>query len=122
MHMFEFISENPDNIALLIATFAGLFGLVKWLDARTLTLKNERYDKYIQLIRVLSGSNDSKDASISMSEQIASAWLLLEYKEYYPITLKILDNPDLERMTNEPWQEFILPQIKRVIKEIDPKS
>ena len=118
MHMFEFISENPDNIALLIATFAGLFGLVKWLDARTLTLKNERYDRYIQLIKVLSGSKDSK---ISMTEQIASVWLLLEYKEYYPITLKILDNPDLERMTNEPWQEFILPQIKLVIKEIDPK-
>ena len=53
--MFEFISENPDTLALSIAVIAGLFGFVKWLDARTLKLKNERYVKYIQLIRVLSG-------------------------------------------------------------------
>lgn len=119
--MFEFISANSDNITLLIAIFAGLFGFVKWLDARTLKVKNERYDKYIQLIRVLSGSRDNKDASICMTEQIASAWLLLEYKEYYPITLKILDNPDLERMSNEPWQKFVLPQIKLVISEINSK-
>ena len=56
--MFEFISENPDTLALSIAVIAGLFGFVKWLDARTLKLKNERYVKYIQLIRVLSGYND----------------------------------------------------------------
>ena len=55
--MFEFISENPDTLALSIAVIAGLFGFVKWLDARTLKLKNERYVKYIQLIRVLSGYN-----------------------------------------------------------------
>jgi hypothetical protein len=43
--MFEFISENPDTLALSIAVIAGLFGFVKWLDARTLKLKNERYVK-----------------------------------------------------------------------------
>lgn len=119
--MLEFISANSDNITLSIASLACLLGFVKWLDARTLKVKNERYDKYIQLIRVLSGSRDNKDASICMTEQIASAWLLLEYKEYYPITLKILDNPDLERMSNEPWQKFVLPQIKLVISEINSK-
>ena len=38
--MFEFISENPDTLALSIAVIAGLFGFVKWLDARILKLKN----------------------------------------------------------------------------------
>ena len=53
--MFEFISENPDTLALSIAVIVGLFGFVKWLDARTLKLKNERYVKYIQLIKYFQG-------------------------------------------------------------------
>ena len=119
--MFEFISANSDIIALLITVFAGFFGFIKWLDTRTLNLKNERYDKYILLIGVLSGAKDNKDATIPTTVQIASAWLLLEYKEYYPITVKIFDNPDLEKMSNENWREFVLPQIKLVIEEINSK-
>ena len=120
--MFEFISENPDTLALSIAVIAGLFGFVKWLEARTLKLKNERYVKYIQLIRVLSGYNDNKEASTCITEQVASAWLLLEYKEHYSITLNIFDNPDLEQISNIKWQQFVLPQVKRVILEMKSKQ
>jgi len=116
--MLELIAENTNQITLIIAIIAGLFAFIKWLDTRNQNLKDERYKKYIQLIRILSGSKINDSASICMTEQIASAWLLLEYKEYYKITLKILDNNDLEKMSNENWQQFVLPQIKLVVEEI----
>lgn len=114
----KFISQNIDNITLIIAIFAGLFTFIKWIDSRNRELKNERYKKYMQLIKIISGSKETKDSSICMTEQIASLWMLLEYKEYYNITLKILDNEDLKEMSNEPWKKFILPQIEKVIQEI----
>ena len=114
----EFVSQNIDSITLIIAIFAGLFAFIKWIDSRNRELKNKRYKKYMRLIRTISGSKETKDASICMTEQIASSWMLLEYKEYYNITLKILDNEDLEEMSNDPWLKFVLPQIKKVIQEI----
>ncbi len=117
----EFISNHADQLTIIFAICAGLFAFIKWLDARNQTLKNERYERYIQHIRILSGSRDNDGAFICMTEQIAAAWLLLEYSEYYHITLKILDNPDLEKMSNEPWQNFVLPQIKQVLEEIKSK-
>ncbi|PCH98594.1 MAG: hypothetical protein COB76_06915 [Alphaproteobacteria bacterium] len=116
--MFELIGNHADQITIIIAIFAGLFAFIKWLDTRNQTLKNERYERYIQHIRILSGSKENEGAFICMTEQIAAAWLLLEYSEYFEITLKILDNPDLEKMSNEPWQQFVLPQIKQVIADI----
>lgn len=117
----EFISNHADQLTIIFAICAGLFAFIKWLDARNQTLKNERYERYIQHIRILSGSRDNEGAFICMTEQIAAAWLLLEYSEYYHITLKILDNPDLEKMSNKPWQNFVLPQIKQVLEEIKSK-
>ncbi len=114
----EFISQNIDSITLIIAIFAGLFAFIKWIDSRNRELKNERYKKYMQLIRAISGSKETEGASICITEQIASSWMLLEYKEYHKITLKILDNEDLKKMSNDRWQKFVLPQIKKVIEEI----
>ena len=39
-------------------------------------------------------------------------------KEYYDITLRILDNSDLEKMSNTNWQEFVAPQVRLLIEEI----
>lgn len=114
----EFISQNIDSITLIIAIFSGLFAFIKWIDSRNRELKNERYKKYMQLIREISGSKETEGASICITEQIASSWMLLEYKEYHKITLKILDNEDLKKMSNDRWQKFVLPQIKKVIEEI----
>lgn len=113
----KLIGEISPLLMLIITVGAGLFAFVKWFDERKRELKNKRYERYIQHIRILSGSKN-KAESICITEQIAAAWLLLEYSEYYDITIKILDNPDLERMSNKPWQEFVLPQIEKVIEEI----
>ena len=114
----QFIINNAEQLTIILAIGAGLFTFIKWLDACNQSLKNKRYERYIQHIRILSGSRDNEGASICMTEQIAAAWLLLEHSEYYHITLKILDNTDLEKMSNKPWRDLVLPQIKKVLQEI----
>lgn len=120
--MLELITENNAYITLIIAIGAGLFAFIKWLDSRNLSLKNERYKSYMQLIRVLSGSKTNDGQSVCMTEQIAAVWFLLEYREYYDITLKILDNGDLEKMSNKNWQELVAPQVRLLIEEIKKRS
>ncbi len=107
-----------NNLVPLTGIVGGLFAVFKWIDTRKRQLKNERYDKYTKLIKTISGSKANKDEIITFTEQIASAWLLLEYKEYYNLTLKIFENTSLEEMGNENWNKFVLPEIKRVIEEI----
>ncbi|MCP5405513.1 MAG: hypothetical protein H6922_04755 [Pseudomonadaceae bacterium] len=66
--MFELFFQNTGSITLLISIGAGLFGFIKWLDSRNQRLRNERYEKYIQLIRTLSGSKEREDAYVCMTE------------------------------------------------------
>lgn len=120
--MLELISNHADQLTIVFTACVGLFAFIKWLDARNQSLKNERYKKYIQHIRILSGSKDTEGASICMTEQIAAAWLLLEYSEHFHITLKILDNSDLEKMSDRPWLDFVLPQIKQVVSDIKSRT
>lgn len=107
-----------NQAAIIAAIFAGFFAFIKWIDARNRALKNERYKQYIRHIKILSGSKETDQSTICMTEQIAAAWFLVEYKEFHLITIKILDNDDLEKMSNEPWKKFVLPHIKKVISEV----
>ena len=116
--MLELISENNAYITLIIAIGAGLFAFVKWIDSRIQNLRNERYKNYMQLIGTLSGSKENDEYLIAMTEQIAAVWFLLEYKEYYDITLRILDIKELEKMSDSNWQEFVAPQVRLLIEEI----
>lgn len=120
--MIELLSKNIETIALILSVFAGLFAFIKWLDSRNMKIKNDRYEKYINLIKRLSGSSEGSGYSVCMTEQIASAWLLLEYNEFDSITLKIFDNKNLEKMSNENWQKFVIPQIRQVIDTIKQRS
>ena len=97
----EFISQNIDSITLIIAIFAGLFAFIKWIDSRNRELKNERYKKYMQLIRVISVISRPRKGGIT--EQVASVYMLLEYKKYYKITLKVLDNDLWNKETDTQW-------------------
>ena len=109
--ILNFLTNNNTQAVWVVAIFVGGFSFIKWIDSRNRSLKNERFSGYMQLIRLLS--RDS-----SMTEQIAAAWALLEYKEYYDVIVKTLDNNDLEKMCNENWRKFVAPQVRLVVKEI----
>ncbi len=116
--MLDLITKNNTHIILFIVICSGIFAFIKWLDSRKQTLRNERFKNYIELIGILAGSKNSAGITRCMTEQIAAAWLLLEYNEYYNITLKILDNSDLEKMSDENWKEFVAPQVRYLVTEI----
>lgn len=118
----KFITENFNQITLIITVITGCFAFIKWLDSRNLKLKNERYQQYIKHISILSGSTQNAYHKIAMTEQIASVWFLIEYKEYYKLTLRILDNNELKNMSNNNWKNFVLPEIEKVINEIKLKT
>lgn len=112
---------NSLDLTLVVIIFTVFFAFIKWLDSRNQNLRNERYKNYMQLMKILAGSKTANGNSRCMTEQIAAAWLLFEYKEYYELTLKILDNRDLENMSAPEWKNFVAPQIKLLINEIKSK-
>ena len=109
--MEDFISNNFNQITFILTVIAGVFAFIKWLDSRNLKIKNDRYQQYIQHIRSFAGCG----SNISPAEQIASAWFLLEYEEYYKLTLKILDNDLIRVKSSDEWvklSEEIIQEIK----------
>lgn len=114
----QFIINHAEQLTIIFAICAGLFAFIKWLDARNQQLKNRRYECYMQHIRLISGLKNKDGLQTGPTEQIASAWLLLGYPEYFDITLKIFDNPDTLNIFNDNWKKIVLPQIKEVIGEI----
>ena len=107
----EFISQNIDSITLIIAIFASLFAFIKWIDSRNREIKKEELKEYMKLISVISGG-------AKITEQVASVYMLLEYKKYYKITLKVLDNDLWKEEINTQWQKYIMPAIKNCVEKI----
>ena len=112
MKITEFVLQNINSITLIIAIFTGFFAFVKWVDSRNREIRREERKEYIKLISAITGG-------INISEQVASVWMLLEYKKYYRTTLKVLDN-DLWGQSKAPdiWKKYVLPAIKDCIEEI----
>lgn len=115
--MIQFIEQNKDLIGVLAVALGGVFVFVKWMDSRNRELKEKRYRTYRQLIGVVTGKHDEHGGP-NIAEQIAAAYLLLEYKEYHSITKKIFSAEDLSAIANERWHKHVLPHINEVLKEI----
>jgi hypothetical protein len=112
MKIIEFIAQNIYSITFVITIFAGLFAFAKWIDSRNREIKKEELKEYMRLISVISGGG-------KITEQVASVYMLLEYKKYYKTTLKVLDNGLWNEENDTQWQKYILPAIRNCIKEIN---
>lgn len=66
----------------------------------------------MRLISVVSGGG-------KITEQVASVYLLLEYKKYYNITLQVFDNESWEKENNTQWKTYVMPAIKTVLKKLN---
>lgn len=81
-------------------------------------MRDKRFENYMQLMRTLAGIKPDGSGSVAVTEQIAAIWFLLEYKEYHHITLRILDNSDLEEFAGDTLKRLVLPQIKLLVEKI----
>lgn len=115
------MNELIQLITALALPIAGVFSMIKWINSIKRDVKNERFRNYVELIRVISGNKNLNGESPNIAEQITSIWLLLEYKEFYNITLKVFNNDIFETMSNKNFKDCVLPQIKLLISEIKNK-
>lgn len=46
--MLDFITDNTQLLSVIVASTAGVFSVVKWLDSRRIELQEKRYSKYME--------------------------------------------------------------------------
>jgi hypothetical protein len=100
-------------VTVLVPVFAGLFGLLKYLDVRNRELKAQRYQAYSEVIRSLSGER-SDGSHPYLVEQISAIYRLEEFREFKEITIQILE----ASMTNESWNKSLGKYAVKVITNL----
>lgn len=102
----NFLLNNFAAITALVACFSFVFSLIKWLDSRNR-----------ELIRVICACDGEQRTS--PPEQLLCIILLKEFKEYYKTTKEIFSNLQLIDRANNNWKKYVLPEIQKVLKEIE---
>jgi len=84
----KFLIDNWANlVGILLAYFALLLPIFKYLQEKRLEEKDKRFLNYHRLIDELAGGS-GKDPMLD--RQIAIVFELRNFKEYHPVTLRIL--------------------------------
>ena len=107
------------SLTALVACFSFVFSCIKWVDSRNREINNQRYLQYRELIRVLSPVGEER---VSLQEQILCIILLKEFKEYYKTTKEVFFNPQIINRTSNEWKESLLPEMEKVLKEIEKEQ
>ncbi|MEB3245975.1 MAG: hypothetical protein VKJ06_08345 [Vampirovibrionales bacterium] len=115
-NLLEFIKDNNQLLSFVAVSVAGAASMFKWLDTRNRELQEKRFKEYMGLISIISGRLPD-GTSPAITEQVASVWFLLNYKEYKNITCKIFSHTDLDSMANEKWVAFVKPEVNALLKE-----
>lgn len=88
MNALKFFTENWEKIIVIgLAYFTALLPLYKYLQEKRIEEKDKRFRNYHKLIDDLLGGAGK---NLMLDRQIAIVFELRNYKEYYPVTLRIL--------------------------------
>jgi len=111
MDIRKFLFDNWFNIvSLLLAYFALLLPIYKYLQEKRLEEKDKRFLNYHKLIDELVGGSDK---NLMLDRQVAIIFELRNFKEYYPVTLRILTG------LRETWSHpKSIDNSKRLLEEI----
>lgn len=89
MNIKKYIIENWDKIlGVLIAYFSLILPIYKFLQDKRKEERNKRFENYHKLIDELVGGQPDKQ--VMLDRQIAIIFELRHFKEYFPVTLRIL--------------------------------
>ncbi len=90
MSVFELIHQYNGSIAVLVAVLVAASGFFHYLSTRRAEEKGKQYDRYHQLLQDLNtGEGGSKPF---VDRQVAVVYELRNFPEYWPVTLRILEN------------------------------
>lgn len=110
--MWDFIQVNWKEILGFGITIIGvIFPFFQYISQKRLEQKDKRFQNYHKLLDDLLGSNNP---SLRLDRQIAIIFELFNFKDYHPVTLRILNG------LKESWNDPNDPnKYKRLIDEIE---
>lgn len=111
MELLENISKNIPALTFLGALVAGIWPAIQYLINKRAENRKHRFETYHDLIKRLV-VGDTDDGPVWIDRQIAIAYELRSFKEYYPVTQRILGG------LQQQWQKNINVGTARLLAEI----
>jgi hypothetical protein len=97
--MWEWIGKNSSQLGILFAVIPIVWAAVQYLWAQRNELKHRRFETYHELIKSLV-QREEPNQPMMLDRQIAIIFELRNFKEYYPVSLRIL------RGLKESWSDY----------------
>jgi hypothetical protein len=89
MDITKYFNDNWDKIlGVLIAYFSLVIPILKFLQDKRKEERNKRFENYHKLIDALVGGQQG--IQVMRDRQIAIIFELRNFKDYYPVTMRIL--------------------------------
>jgi len=113
--IWKWINDNASAIGVLSGLIPLAWTIMSYIHSKRQELKEKRFEAYHRLIKQLV-EGDAPDSGVFVDRQIAIIFELINFKEYYPVTQRILTG------LRKTWYEKtgLAPYpVNRVIEEID---
>ncbi len=110
MSFWSWVGENSNQIGILTATLPVVWAAVQYLASKRTELKHRQFETYHSLIKALVQRED-KDQPMMLDRQIAIVFELRNFKDYFPVSLRIL------RGLKETWADYGPEEKRRRLHE-----
>jgi len=87
--IIEYISKNAPAITIILGGTAGITKFWQWVNIKKTEDKQRKFETYHKLIKDLV-EPDKKGKEMKLDRQIAIIYELTNYKQYYPVSKRIL--------------------------------
>ncbi len=112
---WKWLSDNASIVSLLFGLLPLIWSVVSYIHSKKQELKQVRFEAYHKLIKQLV-ERDNPGLDLYLDRQIAVVFELTNFKEYYPVTHRILIG--LRKKWLESSSSARYP-VNRLIEEID---
>ncbi len=89
MGFWDWLGNNSGQLAILVAAIPIAWAAVRYLRLQRAVLKHRRFETYHELVKRLVQREDPNQPMM-LDRQIAIVFELRNFKEYYPLTIRIL--------------------------------
>lgn len=83
------IASNAPGLTVLAAGATGIWGAAQWIFAKLAERKKARFETYHGLVKDLTMGDGGP---LMADRQAATVYEMRRFPEYYPVSVKILDN------------------------------
>lgn len=122
--VWKWLNDNGSGLAVLIAIAPILWVTYRYLSLKRLELHQRRFEIYHDLIKRLV-ERESPDAPKMLDRQTAVVYELKNFKEYYPVTRRILNGLKQDWTSSEYGPDNkrsrLFEQIDETIERIERK-